>query len=114
MNAKEAARIRIAELQKRKCSSNGNVESLDWWLNSGLPLKYTDHAMNSATREVLNWWKNSVLKYTKYTNEIKDIIIYHPELQKSKNNHPLYPLEVGLLPFLAVLYIRACPSAARG
>jgi hypothetical protein len=51
-------------------SSRGHVEVLDWW--SGLELKYTDEAMDWASRyrhlEVLQWWKRCGLEL-KYTDE---------------------------------------------
>ncbi|BGO99653.1 hypothetical protein NBRC10513v2_003880 [Rhodotorula toruloides] len=48
-----------------EASRHGQVEMLDFWLNSGLPLHYSDAALLSATfkRQVrtLEWWKNSGL-----------------------------------------------------
>ncbi|OBZ69954.1 hypothetical protein A0H81_10459 [Grifola frondosa] len=42
-------------------SRNGQVASLDWWLHSGIPLEYTEAALESASAknqlEVLTWWK---------------------------------------------------------
>jgi hypothetical protein len=42
-------------------SRNGQVASLDWWLNSGLPLEYTEAALEYASSKnhipVLEWWK---------------------------------------------------------
>ncbi|OSX61629.1 hypothetical protein POSPLADRAFT_1181682 [Postia placenta MAD-698-R-SB12] len=42
-------------------SRNGQVASLDWWLFSGLPLEFTETALESASAKnqilVLNWWK---------------------------------------------------------
>lgn len=42
-------------------SRNGQVASLDWWLHSGIPLHYTDAALESASAKnhlnVLTWWK---------------------------------------------------------
>ena len=44
-------------------SRAGFVEVLEWWLNSGLALSYTEKALESASAkghvEVLDWWKNS-------------------------------------------------------
>ncbi|KAI0827883.1 hypothetical protein BC628DRAFT_1409447 [Trametes gibbosa] len=42
-------------------SRNGQVPSLDWWLDSGIPLEYTEAALESASAKnriaVLDWWK---------------------------------------------------------
>lgn len=42
-------------------SRNGQVTSLDWWINSGLPLEYTETALEYASAKnriaVLEWWK---------------------------------------------------------
>ena len=42
-------------------SRNGQVASLDWWLHSGIPLEYTEQALEAASAkgemEVLAWWK---------------------------------------------------------
>lgn len=41
-------------------SRNGQVVSLDWWLNSGQPLEYTEAALEQASAKnripVLDWW----------------------------------------------------------
>ncbi|KAG6889925.1 hypothetical protein C0992_003520 [Termitomyces sp. T32_za158] len=41
-------------------SRNGQVVSLDWWLNSGRPLEYTEAALEQASAKnripVLDWW----------------------------------------------------------
>lgn len=42
-------------------SRNGQIASLDWWLHSGIPLEYTEAALESASAKnhvhVLAWWK---------------------------------------------------------
>ncbi|KAF8653283.1 hypothetical protein AX16_003985 [Volvariella volvacea WC 439] len=42
-------------------SRNGQVASLDWWLDSGLPLEYTEATLEYASARgqiaVLEWWK---------------------------------------------------------
>ncbi|GBE81293.1 hypothetical protein BKA93DRAFT_907185 [Sparassis latifolia] len=42
-------------------SRNGQVASLDWWLHSGIPLEYTEAALEMASAKdqlsVLAWWK---------------------------------------------------------
>ena len=42
-------------------SRGGQVESLDWWLESGLPFEYTEAALEHASAknqlEVLEWWR---------------------------------------------------------
>ncbi|GAA5881214.1 hypothetical protein JCM3774_000655 [Rhodotorula dairenensis] len=48
-----------------EASRHGQVQMLDFWLNSGLPLHYSDAALLSATFmgqvAALEWWKNSGL-----------------------------------------------------
>lgn len=44
-----------------RASRSGQVESLDWWVTSGLPLDYTEAALEGASAknrvDVLEWWK---------------------------------------------------------
>ena len=43
-------------------SRNGQVSVLDWWLRSGIPLEYTESALEAASSKnriaVLDWWKD--------------------------------------------------------
>ncbi|ORY61217.1 flavo protein [Pseudomassariella vexata] len=47
-------------------SRMGYVHILDWWLKSGLTLKYTEAALESASAKghllVLEWWRDAALK----------------------------------------------------
>jgi ankyrin repeat protein len=53
-------------------SCNGHVNVLEWWLKSGLKLKYTEHALILASKyghvNVLDWWFKSglPLKYDQH------------------------------------------------
>ncbi|KAF7799894.1 hypothetical protein EIP86_011136 [Pleurotus ostreatoroseus] len=48
-------------------SRNGQVASLDWWLHSGIPLEYTEQALEMASAknqlDVLAWWKKASKNY---------------------------------------------------
>ncbi|AGC02312.1 ankyrin repeat protein [Acanthamoeba polyphaga moumouvirus] len=59
----------------------GNINTLNWWLNSGLKLEYSENSIALCygdSRDVLNWWINSDL-----TIKIPNNII--PLLCKEKN-----------------------------
>ncbi|KAI0025970.1 flavoprotein [Xylariomycetidae sp. FL0641] len=47
-------------------SRHGYIHVLDWWLRSGLTLKYTDAALEAASAKghllVLEWWREAALK----------------------------------------------------
>ncbi|KAG0699379.1 hypothetical protein DFH29DRAFT_1002067 [Suillus ampliporus] len=66
-----------------RASRSGQVESLDWWVSSGLPLDYTEAALEGASAknridvgrvmelasqaghvDVLKWWATSQVEYT--------------------------------------------------
>jgi hypothetical protein len=58
--------IQYCEGSLTNASGNGHVKVLDWWLESGMPLKYDENALVSASGnghvEVLEWWLKSGLK----------------------------------------------------
>jgi ATP-dependent Lon protease len=70
------------EKAMNNASQNNHVSVLDWWLKSGLELKYTEDALNYASANnhisILDWWLKSGLEL-KYT---EDALNY-----ASANNH---------------------------
>ncbi|ETN39946.1 uncharacterized protein HMPREF1541_06173 [Cyphellophora europaea CBS 101466] len=55
-------------------SRAGFVEVLEWWLNSGLPMSYTEKALEHASAkghiEVLDWWKTNSEKLNGTSREL--------------------------------------------
>jgi hypothetical protein len=82
-------------------SKGGNVNVLNWWIKSGLPIQYSENALKGASAHghvhVLEWWKNSGLKlqyscwtlnsiaHTKNTGQINSL-----EWWKNSGLHLLY------------------------
>ena len=56
-------------------SRSGFVPVLDWWLNSGLSLAYTERALEAASSkghiEVLEWWKKAAETRSKTKSPLK-------------------------------------------
>jgi hypothetical protein len=57
-------------------SECGHVPVLDWWVSSGLELKYTHNSMDLCSGrghvDVLDWWANSGLQLT-YSEDSTDL-----------------------------------------
>lgn len=55
-------------------SKHGFTEVLQWWLDSGLEMKYTDRALENASLrgsiEVLEWWRTNNLKLAGTSREL--------------------------------------------
>ena len=70
------------EKAMNNASINNHVSVLDWWLKSGLELKYTNDAIDKACESdrvsVLDWWLKSGLEL-KYTHDAID--------KACENNH---------------------------
>ncbi|BFZ54864.1 hypothetical protein PYCC9005_001901 [Savitreella phatthalungensis] len=86
-------------------SASGNLDALEWWRSSGLPLRIgrvLDFASDEGHVEVLDWWKSSGLKY-KYTK-----FAMHHASQNGHVNVLNWWLESGLQLF----YDRGCLDLA--
>ena len=59
---------RCSKLKVEIASKHGHVAVLNWWKQSGLPVKYSENAMDYASWHghvaVLDWWKQSGLRST--------------------------------------------------
>jgi hypothetical protein len=64
-------------------SLNGRVNVLEWWLKSGLELKYSEKALEYASEyghiHVLEWWLKSKLPL-KYSDKLIDLVLHYNKI----------------------------------
>jgi ankyrin repeat protein len=65
--------LKCPEYALFKATARNNINVLEWWKNSGFPLKYTSKLFDTlyCNTDMLDWWKNSGLEL-EYSEDVLD------------------------------------------